>query len=214
MKMRNDLPEITLQDNTSQRLPVVLLLDVSGSMAGAAINELNESLKLLEAELKGDPIASQRVQILLIEFGGLHDVAVISEWVDAMDFVAPTLTASGSTPMGTAVRLGLDKLEEQKSRYRNAGIPYNRPWVFLITDGDPTDQWEQIAHQSKSNEAEGKFIFFGIGVGAGASLSTLARFSSRQPVRVRGARQKVHRVQMCSLLRRVTGWKYQAEFQP
>lgn len=184
------LPDITLQDNTSQRLPLVLLLDVSGSMSGKPIDELNESLKILEAELKNDPIASQRVQILLIEFGGIKDVDIIAEWVDAMDFEAPILQASGATPMGAAVRLGLGKLEEQKMRYRNAGIPYNRPWVFLITDGGPTDEWQEIAQQAKIAEKEGKLIFFSIGVGEGVSLSTLSSFSERQPVRLQGLKFK------------------------
>ena len=186
----NELPELTLQDNTSQRLPLVLLLDVSGSMSGEPISELNESLKILENELKKDPIASQRVQILLIEFGGIKDVDIVTEWVDAMDFEAPILQASGLTPMGAAVRLGLGKLEEQKMRYRNAGIPYNRPWVFLITDGGPTDEWQEIARQAKLAENNGQLIFFGIGVGPGASLSTLSQFSERQPVRLQGLKFK------------------------
>ena len=49
----NDLiPDLVLQDNSSQRLPCVVLVDGSGSMYGTAIDNLNEGLKVLEAELK------------------------------------------------------------------------------------------------------------------------------------------------------------------
>lgn len=187
MSIKN-LPMVTLQDNTSERLPLVLLLDGSGSMGSSgAIEELNSSLRLLEAELKNDPIASQRVQLLVLRFGGDDEVETLSEWVDATDFDAPHLTANGSTPMGKAIRIGLVKLEEQKARYRSLGIPYKRPWMFLITDGAPTDgDWPQSAVQSRAAEQENKLVFFGIGVGPAADLQKLAQFSTRAPVRLQG----------------------------
>jgi uncharacterized protein YegL len=182
------LPDVALRDNTSQRLPCVLLLDGSGSMAdSAAIDELNAGVRLLEDELKKDDVASQRVQLLVIRFGGDTDVEVVADWTDAMSFTAPQLTASGLTPMGEAVRVGLAKLEEQKARYRANGIAYNRPWMFVITDGEPTDDdWKQAAVQCKAAEQANKLIFFGIGVGGGADLTKLAEFSARKPVRLQG----------------------------
>src|SRR5207237_4890 len=148
-----EIPDLTLTNNTSQRLPCVLLIDGSASMSGAPITELNAGLRLLEEELKKDDIASQRVQLLVIKFSGDRNVEVLADWTDAMSFSAPEVTADGMTPMGEAVRLALIKLEEQKSRYRANGIAYNRPWVFLITDGQPTDSdWEQAADQSRSAE--------------------------------------------------------------
>jgi uncharacterized protein YegL len=186
-----DIPDLTLTDNTSQRLPCVLLIDGSGSMSGQPIDELNAGLKVLEDELKKDDIASQRVQLLVIKFSGDRDVEVLCDWTDAMSFSAPHVTANGLTPMGEAVRLALVKLEEQKARYRANGIAYNRPWVFLITDGQPTDDdWEQAADQSRSAEQAGKLIFFGIGAGGDVDLGKLARFSSRQPVKLQGLKFK------------------------
>ena len=182
-----DIPDVALRDNTSQRLPCVLLLDGSGSMDGEAIDELNAGLRVLEEELKKDDIASQRVQLLVIRFGGDRDVEVLSDWTDAMDFSAPRLSANGLTPMGSAVRVGLAKLEEQKGRYRTNGVAYNRPWVFLITDGGPTDtDWQQAAAESRAAEQAGKLVFFGVGAGASADLKKLAEFSTRQPVRLQG----------------------------
>jgi uncharacterized protein YegL len=182
------LPDVALRDNTSQRLPCVLLLDGSGSMADSgAIDELNAGLRLLEQELKKDDVASQRVQLLVIRFGGNADVEVLSEWTDAMAFNAPQLIANGSTPMGAAVRVGLTKLEEQKARYRAHGIAYNRPWMFLITDGEPTDDdWQQSAAESRAAEQAGKVIFFAIGAGNDANLTKLAEFSKRKPAMLQG----------------------------
>lgn len=178
-----------LDINTSQRLPCVLLLDGSGSMSGTPIDELNNGLRILEEELKKDDIASQRVQLLVVRFGDDKQVQVLMDWTDAMSFSAPKISANGNTPMGGAVRLALAKLEEQKERYRAKSIPYNCPWVFVITDGEPTDDWEQAAAACLSAEREGHLTFFGIGVGS-ANLGTLSRFSDRAPALLSGLKFK------------------------
>src|SRR5204863_6158729 len=89
------IPDVALVDNTEQRTPLVLVLDCSGSMAGAAIQQLNEGLKLLEQELKGDAIASKRVRLLLVEYGGMDQVNLPFDSQDAMDLSAPVLDANG-----------------------------------------------------------------------------------------------------------------------
>jgi uncharacterized protein YegL len=181
------IPDVALTDNTSQRLPCVLLIDSSGSMSGDPIGELNAGLRVLEEELKKDDIASQRVQLLVVRFGGDNEVEIVTDWTDAMSFSAPHIATNGLTPMGEAVRVGLTKLEEQKARYRANGVAYNRPWMFLLTDGEPTDDdWQQAAAQCRAAEQAGKLIFFGVGVGVEADMEKLAQFSTRKPVRLHG----------------------------
>jgi uncharacterized protein YegL len=181
------IPDVALTDNTSQRLPCVLVLDGSASMSGAAIDELNAGLRLLEQELKKDDVASQRVQLLVVRFGDDNDVTVLTDWTDAMSFTAPQIEANGRSPIGQAVLIALEKLEEQKARYRANGIAYNRPWLFLLTDGEPTDwDWQHAAARSKAAEQAGKLSFFGIGVGPAADREKLAQFSTRKPVLLDG----------------------------
>ena len=150
------IPGVGFDGNNSERLACVLVLDGSGSMAGSPVEELNAGIRLLEDELKKDDEASQKVQLLVIRFGGDRRVEVLSDWQDAMEFHAPTIAANGSSPLGEAARLALVKIAEQKARYKANGIKYKRPWLFLHTDGEATDEgWELAAADCCAAVAEG-----------------------------------------------------------
>ena len=177
--MSDLIPDLVLQDNTSQRLPCVVVLDGSTSMSGEAITNLNAGLKVLEKELKSDDIASMRVQLLIIRIGGFSDAEIIVDWTDAIDFEAPDIEANGTTPLGKGVDLALSEIEKQKLKYRENQIPYNRPWLFVITDGSPTDNgWEKSAQKACEAEKKDKVVIFTIGTD-GANFENLDRFSSR-----------------------------------
>jgi uncharacterized protein YegL len=171
-------------DNPGQRCPCLLLLDVSGSMSGRPIEELNAGLVLLKDELSADPLASKRVQIGVVSFG---PVETVTDFVDAGHWNAPMLTTKGDTPMGAAIEHGLQMLEAQKSIYRSNGIPHYRPWVFLITDGGPTDLWKNAARLVHEGEANKKFKFFAVGVDQ-ANFDVLKQISVGEPIALKGLR--------------------------
>lgn len=184
--MITQIPDVVLRDNTSQRLPCVLVLDGSTSMRGRPIDELNAGLKVLEEELKCDPVASQRVQLFIIRVGGFDEVEVLCDWTDAMEFEAPEVVANGNTPLGRGVSEGLAAIEAQKKNYKNHQIPYNRPWMFVITDGAPTEyDWEKHAADAQAAEKNNKVVIFPIGT-EGANFSCLEKFSARKPMKLRG----------------------------
>ena len=100
----------------------------------------------------------------------------------ADQFHPPVLTASGDTPMGQAVQKALKMLRDRKNSYKTNGIDYYRPWLFLITDGAPTDEWETAAAQARQEEEQKGVSVYAIGV-EGADL----QFSSkRQPLKLKG----------------------------
>lgn len=172
-------------DNPEPRVPCVLLLDVSGSMNGDPIAELNEGLVTYRDELAADSLASRRVEVAIVTFG--DSVEVPTEFTTAEGFLPPHLQSGGSTPMGAAIHRAVDMIEERKQTYKANGIAYYRPWLFLITDGGPTDEWRTAAERVHAGEAAKSFSFFAVGV-EGANLETLGLISKRAPLKLKGLR--------------------------
>lgn len=169
--------------NPEARCPCVLVLDVSGSMHGEPLQQLNDGLLTFEKALKEDSLASMRVEVAIITFG--NGVRVEQDFVTANQFEAPNLIASGLTPMGEAINLALDMIRERKDTYKQNGVAYYRPWVFLITDGVPTDEWQVAAQRVQQAETGKSVAFFAVGV-QGADMETLGQITTRQPVTLKG----------------------------
>jgi uncharacterized protein YegL len=175
--------DLELMNNQEQRLPCVLVLDTSASMHGEPIEELSAGLDILCEELKSDDDASQKVQVLVVKCGGRAEI--LSDWVDAESFDPPTLEADGGTPLGQAVTLAADMLEQRKQEYKKAGVSYLKPWLFIISDGIPTDSWKSAADDLINLEKQGKFTTFPIAV-EGADIEIMNSFAIREAQKLDG----------------------------
>jgi uncharacterized protein YegL len=172
-------------ENPEPRVACVLLLDVSGSMDGAPIAELNAGLTAYKDELAADSLASKRVEVAVVTFGGV--IQTVCDFTTAEGFHPPALTATGNTPMGGAIREAVEMIRRRKDLYRAHGISYYRPWIFLITDGGPTDEWQSAAELVKQGEAGKAFSFFAVGV-QGANMEVLKQICVRAPLNLKGLR--------------------------
>lgn len=178
---------VEFAENPEPRCPCVLLLDTSGSMQGEAINALNEGLRTFKEELNRDNLAKKRVEVAIITFN--TQVEVVQDFVTADEFDAPTLAAEGLTQMGEAILQTLDMLEIRKAMYRANGITYYRPWIFLITDGEPQGEAESVVEQAtqriKDDEVNKRVAFFAVGVEE-ANITRLSQIVVRQPLKLKG----------------------------
>lgn len=169
-------------DNPEPRCPCVLLLDTSGSMQGEPIDQLNAGIAHFKNELMRDSLAMKRVEVAIITFG---PVQLQGRFVTADSFQPPHLHVTGDTPMGGAITEALRVIEERKRDYQLAGQSYYRPWVFMITDGGPTDEWQNAARDLRQAVDQKKLAFFAVAV-EGADLDRLTQISPRKPLRLKG----------------------------
>ena len=128
---------VEFAQNPEPRCPCILLLDTSSSMWGEPINQLNQGLKEFKKQLVQDELAAKRVEVSVVSFNS--EVEVLNNFETANSFNAPTLNTRGCTEMGRAIEVAINMLEKRKADYKSNGISYYRPWIFLITDGAPTD---------------------------------------------------------------------------
>ena len=178
---------VEFADNPEPRCPCVLVLDTSGSMQGPPITALNEGLRAFKMDLVKDSLASRRVELAVVTFDS--EVRVVQDFVTADQFDPPTLAATGFTHMGSAIHKALDMIQSRKAEYRANGVAYYRPWVFLITDGEPQGEAEQIVQTAtqriKDDEQNKRVAFFAVGVES-ANMTRLAQIVVRAPVKLIG----------------------------
>ncbi len=166
----------------------MLVLDVSSSMEGQKIAELNEGVRQFLQEIREDEFALHSVELGVVTFGGRVTAALefapLKDVVDLQNF-----SAFGNTPMGEAVNLAIDALEKRKNQYKRAGVSYHQPWLVLMTDGMPTDySWNEAAQRLRQMADNKKAVVIGVAIGHECDMQTLAEFcpADKPPVRLSG----------------------------
>lgn len=143
----------------------------------------------MKEDLTKDNLARKRVEIAIVTFNS--DVTVQQDFITADQFQAPVLTTSGLTHMGPGILRALDMVEARKASYKANGVAYYRPWVFLITDGEPqgeaNDVISRAAQQVRDAEAKNQLSLYAVGV-EGANLEKLKEIApvARPPLQLAG----------------------------
>ncbi len=156
--------EVESPENYEPKCLCVLVLDVSGSMTGRPIEQLNRGLQTFHEEVMQDFVASNRLEISIIIFSS--QVQCIQEPMLIPNVQMPKLTTGGTTKMAEAIQMAIEQINTRKQWYKNTGQKYYRPMIVLMTDGEP-DRNQDLATIGKSVQegVSGKhFSFYAIGV--------------------------------------------------
>ncbi len=160
-------------------LACVLLLDTSGSMSGDPINSLNRAINDFKQQTSMDDLAQKRVDIAIIQFD--DHASVVQDFTPISQMEPVNLTAGGCTAMGEGINLAIDKVKERNRFYASLGTPCFKPWIFMITDGAPTDDITSAIQRIQEEEnkgSHGKLKFFALGV-PGYDKETLFKLTKR-----------------------------------
>ena len=142
---------------SERHVACVFLLDVSGSMNREnAIDKLNEGMLRFQEHMLQDKRIADVVDAAVVTFGST--VQIVQNFLPVSEMKIPALIANGQTPLGEALKTSLDLISKRKDIYKSTGTPYFRPWIFCITDGIPTDDWQDAAKSLKEAEDNNKVI--------------------------------------------------------
>lgn len=180
------LPMPEFAENPEPRAAIVILMDQSPSMQGRKLTQAQTGLHLFLQNLREDSLASKRAEIAILGFAG--QVYSHTDFSTPHDITEPTLQIlGGGTAIAGAVHAAIDLIDTRKEDYRANGVAYYRPWIVLITDGEPTEPAPAVhtaAQRARTLEEQNKVVFLSIGVD-GADMTALAQFSTRAPLALR-----------------------------
>lgn len=164
-------------ENYEQKSICCFAVDVSGSMSGSPIDQLNQGLQEFHRDIAENSMTANRLEIAVVEFSDSVDTKVQPALADS--FTMPRLTTKGSTKLVDGVREAINLVESRKNWYKQTGQPYLRPWIILITDGAPDGDQDVngLAQEIQSGTSGKKFVFLSIGV-QGADMNVLQQISS------------------------------------
>lgn len=152
-----------------RRLPVYLLIDTSELMVGSAIESVRDGLSAMLVALRKNPYALEMGALSVISFGG--KAQCVTPLTEIYAFQQPELEIKPGTSLGAAIDI-LDRAitteivkttPEQKGDYK--------PLVFVLTDGQPTDQWRPVVQRFRRNHKS--VIVYAIGCGDDVDFSIL-----------------------------------------
>jgi uncharacterized protein YegL len=155
-----------------RRLPVYLLLDCSASMSGEAIEALRTGVKALISDLRTDPQALETAYLSVITFSS--SAQQVSPLTELITFQEPTLEARGATALGEGLKVLTQCIDTEVRKSTATQKGDWKPLVFLFTDGQPTDNWEQAADQLKQKRVAN---IIACAAGPGSDSSMLKRIT-------------------------------------
>ena len=124
---------------THQVLPMYMAVDTSSSMS-FRLNSVERAIFRMREELIVSPLLGEKTRIAILEFSDRANLLLpLSDLTELRTI--PRLHSSGSTRFGPLFRL-LSRIIEQDLRvlHARATVSY-RPFIFLIIDSDPVDDW-------------------------------------------------------------------------
>ena len=154
-------------------LPVILMLDRSGSMCGKNISMLNEAVNEMIESFKTAGQGEVEINLAVISFGeggATYDLPL----QPVKGITGINLQADGGTPMGKALRIAKDLIED-RSIIPSKGY---RPAVVLVSDGAPNDDWEEPMNAFISDGRSKKCERFAMAIGTTEDDPVLNSFLS------------------------------------
>lgn len=180
--MENDTTFSDFIAQSPRVLPVIVAVDTSGSMSiNGKIDALNIAIREFIDSLANEDSGRAEIRLAVFSFGGetAKQEAPLSHpsQIELNDF-----SAYGRTPMGNGFRM-VKELIDDKERIPSRSY---KPTIVLMTDGVPTDNWEEPMNSLIQDGRSAKAFRIGMAIGTDADRNMLGKFVSNPEYLVEG----------------------------
>ncbi len=128
-----------------RRLPIYFLVDVSESMVGTPIEQVQEGMRTIIQNLRVDPYALETVFVSIIAFAG--KAKVLSPLTELYKFYPPTFPIGGGTSLGAGLEALMANIDSSVKKTTLEEKGDWKPIIFLFTDGNPTDNYHDAVRR-------------------------------------------------------------------
>lgn len=182
--------------NQEQKCLCVLVLDVSGSMRGAKLDSLNKGVRDFFTQIQtADDVPESlidQLEIAIMQYD--EEVRILRDPKLLEDGeLPPTLTERGSvTETVMAIEEAIKLVEDRKAFYKSTGQAYYRPWIIVMTDGEPYGNKasqadiDAISQRVAAEAVDKKYVIMGIGVGEDANMEVLKKMTAGKAKALQG----------------------------
>lgn len=158
-------------------MPLIFMVDTSGSMLGAKIGSLNAAVReaLNEVSEISKNNADAQIKVAALEFSSgaswMYD-----KLIEAESFQWQDLQAAGLTSFGAACEELNQKLS-QSHGWMTEPTGTRLPAIILLSDGGPTDEWKHALDKLKGNPWFKNGCKIAIAIGDDADKDVLTEFT-------------------------------------
>ena len=190
-----EMPEIPPIVNTNEpHMACLFLVDTSGSMGQQLldretnrkvipIQELNDALNRFKSDVCKDEKTKSILDVAIVEFNKITNVVQEFTPVEYMEPVE--LEARGGTRICPALEKAIEMVDERSRFYRRMGTEPYKPWIVLISDGEPFDPVDDIAEKIDELTESGKLALWALSI-PGAKNEVLHKLAGRRVLNLSG----------------------------
>lgn len=158
-----------------RRFPIFLVLDVSESMVGTPLEQIEQGLTQITSDLLQDPYALETAWISVIAFAG--KAMTLTPLTETFNFTPPTLPVGAGTGLGAALTHLMAEIDRNVTKTTASAKGDFKPLVFLMTDGHPTDDPESTIQRWVANYKD-RVSLVAVSIGGQANDAMLRRLTS------------------------------------
>jgi len=153
------------------------IVDTSGSMDGDKIGAVNTAVREVVPEIRdiSNENADALIKIAVLEFSSGVKWLTPNGPVDSNDYHWTNLDAAGTTDFGAACKALNEKLSTKAFMAEATGS--FAPALFLLSDGEPTDNWQPELDKLKQNNWFKAAVKVALAIGDGADKDVLKAFT-------------------------------------